>query len=125
MQTVDLVGRSNANCWFKNIATDPIYLGSEQIDSIGIQPEIFLVIYNDMHARYQEVGNVCYLNHLNFRLKGITEVNQQWDIITLTGLTLNYIMEPFAIAYVEISHKNSTIFSDIVAKIFDTYGSPP
>lgn len=34
-------------------------------------------------------------------------------------------MEPFAVAYIEIAHKNSETFSDIVAKIFEAFGSTP
>jgi hypothetical protein len=99
VQTVDLVARCNARCWFKNYATDPVFSSNDEIDQINNQPDIFIVIYNEMYDRFQAVGDVCYLSLLNFRLKGTTAVNKQWDILTLTGLTLNYIMEPFSFAY--------------------------
>jgi hypothetical protein len=57
-----------------------------------------------MYKRFEEVGEVCYLNFLNFRFKKEISSDKEelhWDIFTMTGLTLNYIMEPFCLAFLK------------------------
>lgn len=59
------------------------------------QPEIFMIVYNEMYARFRQVGDVCYFALLNFKLKKDIQSDNQdkyWDIFTMTGLTLNYMM---------------------------------
>jgi hypothetical protein len=107
-QTVDLVAKCNARCWFKNLGTDTHFMSHEQIQFVEEQPEIFITVYNEMYERFQEVGDVCYFTLLNFRLKETVETAEScrhWDIFTAAGLTLNYMMEPFSITYLELTYK--------------------
>lgn len=53
-----------------------------------------------MFERFKEVGDVTYLMVLEFVLHG--EDARKWKVVTLSGLSLGYIMEPFAFAYVDI-----------------------
>ena len=85
-------------------------MSQEQIQFVEEQPEIFITVYNEMYERFLEVGDVCYFALLNFRLKETVETAESlrhWDIFTAAGLTLNYMIEPFSITYLEINYKTA------------------
>lgn len=53
---------------------------------------------------------------MEFKLRG--NEGRQWKIITMSGLTLGYIMEPFLFGFIEWKYADVKNLAAIFAKIF-------
>lgn len=76
-----------------------------------------------MFERFKEVGDVTFVMILEFEIHG--EDSRKWKAIALSGLTLEYLMEPFAFAYVSLEHMNFTVITDVLGFIFQTFNKKP
>lgn len=76
-----------------------------------------------MFERFKAVGSICYLMFLDFKLAGNNE--QNWNILAFSGLTLGYIMEPFAFTFIENKYINVINIAEIVAQVFQWFDKIP
>jgi hypothetical protein len=113
----------NSQFWFKNQIEDEEYISKGEAEKLEGEPELFIFIFNDMFERYADVGEVSYFMILDFVLSG--EVDRKWKVITFTGLSLGYILEPFAFAYIDLAHMTIPIISDILGFIFNQFKKAP
>lgn len=92
---------------------------------MGDQPELFLYVYNNMLHRFQQAGNVCYLMLLDFSLRDEGGAGREWNVVALSGLTLGYIMEPFAFIFIESRGRTVRRMAEILQHLFNYFGKTP
>ena len=117
----------HARFWFVNHFEED---GFQWVDStvegyhITDNPSMFIFCFEEMFERFKIAGKVTYLMYMDFALKG-KESRDKWDLLIVSGLTLNYMLEPFAFAFVNQKYKNLNNTAIIINKIFDYYQAIP
>jgi hypothetical protein len=49
--------------------------------------------------RYLQYGDVCFITFMDFKIRGCAE-EKRYDLLLLTGSSLGYILEVFAVLFV-------------------------